>query len=151
MSDENTRAPLHLWIVGVVSLLWNLFGANDYFQTQSGNLDYIRDAVEPMGIAAEDAIAYFQSFPVWADIFWAFGVWGALGGSILLLMRSKFAVWAFALSLLGLAVMTGYQLIVPQPEWTKGGFMTVINIIIWSIATFLLIYARSMEKKGVLR
>ena len=149
--EETAKTPLHFWIIGIVSLLWNSFGANDYFQTQSGNLDYMADAAAQMGISGQEALAYFQGFPAWADVFWAFGVWGALAGSILLLLRTRFAIWAFALSLLGLAVMTAYQTIVPQPEWTKSTMMTVMNLVIWSIASFLLIYAVSMKRKGVLR
>lgn len=145
------NTPWHLWVIGIVSLLWNSFGANDYLQTQFSNLAYFEGAVERMGVSAEEALAYFQSYPAWVHGFWAIGVWGALAGSVLLLLRSRFTVWAFTLSLLGLAVTTLYQVVVPQPDWTKGGFMTVMNVIIWSIASFLMIYSAALRRKGVLR
>ncbi len=145
------RAPWHLWAVGVVSLLWNAFGANDYLQSQLGNRDYLGGMSESMGVTADEMIVYIDSFPAWVVAFWALGVWGALIGSVLLLLRSRYAVWAFAVSLLGLAGSTIYQLATPQPDWTGGGMATIMNIVIWSIATFLLIYAVSMKNKGVLR
>jgi hypothetical protein len=55
-------------------------------------------------------VAYIELPVVAHRPFWALGVWGALAGSMLLLLRSRRAVTAFAASLVGLAVSTGYQL-----------------------------------------
>jgi uncharacterized membrane protein YhdT len=142
-------APWHLWAVGGVSLLWNAFGATDYTMSQTRNRDYLGSAAESMGITADQMIAYIDAFPGWMHAFWALGVWGALIGSVLLLLRKRQAVWAFGLSLLGLAVTQFYQAFTPQPEWAEGA--VVMNLVIWSIATFLVIYAVSMKNKGVLR
>ena len=145
------RTPWHLWVVGIVSLAWNAFGANDYLQTQLGNLAYFESMMDGIDATPAQALAYFQSYPAWVQAAWAIGVWGSVLGSLLLLLRSRFAVHAFALSLLGLATTTVYQLIVGQPDWLHNATTTIINIVIWSIATFLLIYALSMRSKGVLR
>ena len=143
------RTPWHLWAVGGVSLLWNAFGATDYTMSQFRNRDYLGGAAESMGITIDQMIAYIDGFPGWMHAFWALGVWGALIGSVLLLMRKRQAVWAFGLSLLGLAVTQIYQAVTPQPDWAEGA--VVMNIIIWSIAIFLLIYAVAMRRRGVLR
>lgn len=141
--------PWHLWAVGFVSLLWNAFGATDYTMSQLRNRAWLDPAAESMGITAAQMIAYIDSFPAWMHAFWALGVWGAVAGSVLLLLKRRHAVWAFGLSLLGLAVTQFYQAFTPQPEWVEGN--VVMNLVIWSIATFLLIYAVSMKRKGVLR
>lgn len=148
-SPVTGQTPWHLWVVGGVSLLWNCFGAMDYTMSQLRNEAYLGAAAKSMGITAAEMIAFIDSFPVWMHAFWALGVWGALAGSVLLLMRSRYAVWAFAVSLTGLAVTQLYQTTTVQPEWmdtSKG-----MTIFIWSVATFLLIYAVSMRNKGVLR
>lgn len=147
----DVKTPWHLWVVGILSLAWNAFGANDYIQTQMGNVAYYETMLEGIDATPEQALAYFQSYPAWMDAAWAVGVWGAVLGSLLLLLRSRFAVLVFALSLLGLAVTTVYQLVQGQPEWAQGTTTTIITVVIWSIATFLLIYAGSMRSKGVLR
>lgn len=143
------KAPWHLWAVGVVSLLWNMFGATDYTMSQLRNEAYLGSAAQSMGITAAEMIAYIDSLSTWQHGFWALGVWGALAGSILLLWRSRHAVLAFAASLTGLAVTQIYQAMVPKPDWADAA--TGTTIVIWSIATFLLIYAVSMKRKGVLR
>ena len=143
------RAPWHLWAVGGVSLLWNAFGALDYTMSQLRDRAYLGSAAESMGITADEMIGYIDTFPVWMHAFWALGVWGALAGSVLLLMRSRFAVVAFGASLLGLAVTQLYQAFTPQPEWAEQA--SLMTIVIWSVAIFLLIYAVSMKNKGVLK
>lgn len=40
MSDEiivvtPAKRPVHLWIVGVLATVWNLFGCYDYFMTRT--------------------------------------------------------------------------------------------------------------------
>ena len=144
-----SQSPWHIWVVGVVSLLWNCFGAFDYTMSQLRSESYLGAAAESMNVTAAEMIAFIDSFPAWMHAFWALGVWGALAGSVLLLMRSRYAVWAFAVSLTGLAVTQIYQATTPQPEWmaTSAG----MTIVIWSVATFLLIYAVSIRKNGLLR
>ena len=151
MTTLAVRTPWHLWAVGFISLAWNAFGANDYLQTQLGNLDYLETMMAGMGVSAEDALAYFNVFPGWVHAFWAMGVWGSVLGSVLLLLRLRYAVWAFALSLLGLAGTAFYQLTSEQPEWASGGTSMIMSLVIWALASFLLIYAVSMKNKGVLR
>ncbi|WP_374409239.1 hypothetical protein [Pelagerythrobacter sp.] len=151
MVEAARKTPWHLWLVGVVSLVWNAFGANDYTQSQLSNRDYLASMTQGMGISVDEMLAYIDSFPAWAHACWAFGTWGAVIGSVLLLLRTRFAVWAFALSLVGLAGTTMYQAVTPQPEWASTGATAIMTVVIWSVATFLLIYAISMRNKGVLR
>ena len=139
------KAPVHLWIVGVVSFLWNSYGAYDYVMKQTRNADYLAQMTE----AERDFVA---NFPVWMDAAWAFGVWGALLGSLLLLIRSRFAVWAFAVSLAGLLVSTIYHYGASNaPASLDSGAMLGLNIAIWAVAIALLIYSWRMRAKGVLR
>lgn len=143
------RTPWHLWLVGLLSLLWNAFGAFDYTMSQIRNEAYLTASAESMGISGAEMIAFIDSFPIWQHAFWAFGVWGAFFGSVLLLLRSRYAVWSFGLSLLGLAVTQVYQAMMPKPDWAEAA--AGMTVVIWSLATFLLIYAVNMRKKGVLR
>ena len=64
-------------------------------------------------------------------------------------MRSRYAVWAFGVSLLGLAVTQIYQALAPKPEWADAAFG--MTLVIWAIATGLLVYAVSMARRSVLR
>ena len=106
--DGSAKAPVHLWIVAVLATVWNAFGAFDYIMTQTRNEAYLAHFTDPQR-------AYFDSFPMWMEATWAFGVWGGMAGSLLLLLRSRYAVAAFAVSLAGLAASTVYQYVLTTP------------------------------------
>lgn len=139
------KAPAHLWIVAIATALWNAFGALDYTMTQTRNPAW-------MAQLTAGQRAWLDQAPLWADASWAFGVWGGLAGSILLLARSRHAVTAFILSLAGLAVNTSFQLVSPMPTGhIDAAAEIVLHVAIWAVAVGLLFYALRMRARGVLR
>ncbi len=143
--DGRAKTPVHLWIVGALALLWNAFGAWNYLMTQTRN-----EAVMASLTAAQRT--YIDSIPAWADAAWALGVWGAVAGTLLLLVRSRYAVAAFVVSILGLAGTSVYQFVMSSPpEEMTGGANLVLHLVIWAIAVALLLYALRMRGRGVLR
>lgn len=136
--------PWHMWAVGVLGTLWNCIGAFDYVMSQTRNAAY-------MAAFASEQLDYFYAFPGWAVAGWALGVWGGLIGSLLLLLRSRWAVHAFALSLIGLAISTVYQLMTPMPASMTTPGAIGLTVGIWVIAGLLLWYAMRMRWRGFLR
>jgi hypothetical protein len=146
----SARTPAHLWIVGILSLLWNCVGCYDYLMTRMRNTDYLAKMMPKVDPNA--MLAWVDGFPIYAQIGWALGVWMGLLGSVLLLLRSRWAVWAFALSLIGAILGLGYQIILAPPLAGAEGFMfTGMPYVIIAIALALFLYARAQAAKGVLR
>lgn len=148
MNDTTAKAPWHLWLVGVVSLLWNGYGGYDFVMSMTQGETYWRASGMTQAM-----IDYYNAMPTWMYAPWVAGVWGAVLGSILLLLRSRWAVWAFALSLLGAIISLLYGLVIdkaptPPPEMAA---MTWMPYVIAVIALALAWYAWTMRKKGVLR
>jgi hypothetical protein len=150
-TTAQNRTPMHLWIVGVLSLLWNCFGAYDYTMTRTRNMAYLKSAMP--GVDPNAALAWIEGMPIYAQVGWGLGVWFALLGSVLLLIRSRWAVWAFGLSLLGAVLSIGYQLLLapPIPGATESPMMKVMPALILIVAVALFYYARAMGRKGALR
>ena len=149
--DTRDRTPVHLWIVGGLALLWSAFGCFDYLMTRMRNTDYLAGmmpSVDPNAV-----LAWIDAFPVWAQFGWGLGVWGGLVGAILLLLRSRWAVLAMGLSLLGAVLGLGYQALAAPPHEGMEGHTAakVIPYLIIGVALALFVYARSMRLKGVLR
>lgn len=143
-----SRTPVHLWIVGGVSLLWNAFGGYDYLMTRQRNREYLSQ----MGVNPDAILGYIDAFPIWAQIAWGLGVWGAVAGSVLLLLRSRWAVLAFGLSLIGALVSFAYQFAgPPAPAGMGEGAMALVPLLIVAIAAGLFFYARHQQMRGVLR
>ncbi len=147
MASLSERTPWHLWAVGLISLLWNAFGCYDYTMTKLDGEAYMRG----MGMS-DAAIAYMAQLPGWLTAFWALGVWGSLAGSVLLLLRSRHAVTAFAVSLVGLAVSQFYQWFAGKmPADMSATPMIVMTVVIWAALLFFIWYARKARAQGLLR
>lgn len=143
------RTPMHLWVVGGLATLWNAFGGYDYTMTRTGNLEYLSQ----FGADGSEILAWVDSFPIWAQFGWGLGVWMGVLGSVLLLLRSRWAVAAFGLSLLGMVLSFGHQYTgaPPMPGNADEGAMAYMPLFIILVGILLFFYARAMAKKGVLR
>jgi len=141
--EARPRTPVHLWIVGILSLLWGLVGVFDYLATEM-KLDFY------MSQFSEEQLAYFYGFPAWMVAVWAFAVWGGLAGSVGLLLRRAWAVWMYALSLAGLAVSSIYNFGLSNGAEVMGQGAVIFTVVIWAVAIALLLYARKQASNGVL-
>lgn len=157
MTDPETVAtPWHLWVVGLFALLFNGYGAYDYFMSQTGNREHVQAALEMGGMdvtpaMVDSAVQYFSEFPFWADLLWALGVWGGVAGALLLLSRSRFAYPAWLVSLFGLVTSNAYGFSDPFPGVTDMTPTLIAVTAIFIIMVLLTLYARSLVKQGVLR
>ncbi len=147
---DRTQTPVHLWIVGVLALLWNAIGCYDYLMTRMRNTEYLKSMMPSADPNA--VLAWVDAFPVWAQFGWGLGVWGGLVGAILLLARSRWAVIVLGLSLLGAVLGLGYQALAAPPlAGMEGAMADIMPYLIIGIALALFLYARAMRAKGVLR
>jgi len=144
------RVPMHLWIVGGLSTIWSAFGCYDYLMTRMRNTDYLASMMPTVDPNA--MLAWVDGFPIWAQFGWGLGVWGGLAGSVLLLLRSRWAVWGLGLSLVGAVLGLGYQIAAAPPlAGAEDMMFKVMPYVIIAVALALFLYARMQEKKGVLR
>ena len=141
---SRSARPKHLWIVGVLSLLWNSVGAFDYLASQL-RLEFYMSQFTP------EQLDYFYSFPSWAVAAWACGVWGSFAGSIGLLFARGWAVWAFGISLAGLAVTTIYNFGMSDGMEMMGATGAAFTVVLWVIAIALFAYSLRQKGRGILR
>jgi hypothetical protein len=139
--NPRPKTPWHLWVVGILTLLFNAMGVLSYVMTVLGKL-------AELGMTPAQ-IAFMESYPSGAIAFWALGVWGALAGSVLLLLRSRMAFPAMVVATIGLIGTTiyNYALIAVPADMKSPG----LDAAIWVVTLFLLAYTGSMTKAGVLR
>jgi hypothetical protein len=138
-----TRTPVHLWIVGVLAVLWNGMGAFDYLATEM-RLDFY------MSQFSQEQLDYFYGFPAWLVAAWAIAVWSALVASVGLLLRRRWAVWLFGLSIVGMAVTTLHNFVLSDGSAVMGSGAITFTVVIWVVAILLFLYARWQASKGVL-
>jgi hypothetical protein len=144
MQLTTARTPRHLWIVGILALLWNAIGAFDYTATQLRVESY-------MSQFTPQQLEYFYGFPAWAVAAWAIAVWSSLLGSLALLLRKRWAVWLFGVAIAGMLTTALYNFVLTNGLEVMGPGAGIFTIVIWVIAFGLFFYARAMAKRGVLR
>jgi hypothetical protein len=131
-------------VIGGIALLWNAMGAMDYIMTQTKNEAYLKR------FTAEQ-LAFFYSIPAWVVSAWAIGVWGGVLGSLLLLLRRRFAAWVFLASLVGMVVTTFRNYVLSNGMDVMGdAFSLGFTAFIFLFALGLFLYARAMNKRGLL-
>jgi len=144
MTDTQTEpgraTPWYLWAIGAFAILWNGYGTVLW-----GGTSFMADTfLDGFSDAQRD---YVSGLPLWSTLTWGLGVLGGVVGSILLLLRNRLAIPAFALSLFGAATNSIVYLTNPAPE---GFFSLPLTLFIIGYALFLLLFAYTMKRRGVL-
>ncbi len=125
------------WTVAVIGFQWNCFGAYLYILTKQGDAALLATVPPPM----QD---YIATMPTWAHIGWSLGIWGSFLGSLLMLVRSRWAVQLFLVSLLGALLSFAGQ--------ARAGVLEPAQpVMILAVIALLLWYSRRSDHSGILR
>lgn len=131
------KLPASFWVISVLGLLWNGFGAYLYLLAK----------LNPQGVMANAPPAmrdYVADMPLWAHIGWSVGIWGSFLGSVLMVLRSRHAVSAFLASLAGAVLSFAGQ--------AMAGVLGLGEpLMILSVIVFLWWYGRHCQTQGLLR
>jgi hypothetical protein len=143
--EDTVKPPWHFWLIGVLALLWNSFGAFDYVMTETRNASY-------MSTFTPEQLTYFYTFPAWAVAIWALGVWSAVLASVLLLLRRRLAVPVFAMSLAAMVTSYIHNYVLTDGFKVMGGAGALaFSGVIFLIGAALLIYTHKLSQRNVLR
>jgi ABC-type Fe3+-siderophore transport system permease subunit len=146
MNHAPVKTPWHLWLVGVVAVLFNFIGVFDFVMSMVQGAKYQASA----GMTPEQ-IAHYQGMPGWMTVVWAVGVFGAFGASILLLLRNKLALPVFVLSLAAFAVSLLYTYVLTNGGVVMGTQMAIASAVIAALLVFFIGNSRFWAVRGVLR
>lgn len=136
-----TKRPWHLWVVAVLTLLWNGSGAVTIALAQAGRLS---------GLSADEA-AYYAGQPLWLVVSTNIATFAPLAAAVALLVRSRLAVWLFGVSLALILVNNVYDLATGTSRALANQGALIVTVFIAVIAVLQLVYANAMRKRGVLR
>lgn len=139
-----TRVPWHFWPVAAVGILWNAFGAYDYWMSKTVGEAYYRQ------VGMSDAqIDYMAAYPDWMTAVWAVGVWGAVLGAVLLLLRRRLALPVFMLSLAAflMSLLYTYQLTDGAAVMGDAGAM---QLVVLGGCIFFVVYSWRQARTGLL-
>lgn len=139
------KGPWHIWVVGIAALFWNMGSAVDYIMVQFRVETYF-------AMMTEGQRQMFTDYPAWFSAAWACGVWGAVVGSLLLMMKNRLAVMSYGISLAGLLIASvwTFGLADPPAQEVMGPRQAMLSGVIFVVLALLVAYSRWLQKRGVL-
>ncbi|CAN7183515.1 hypothetical protein [Caulobacter sp. LjRoot300] len=146
MTERTIKTPWHLWLVGVVAVLFNSIGVFDFVMSMTRGAAYMASA----GMTPEQ-IDHYQQMPAWMTVDWAVGVFGALAGSVLILLRHRLAWPVLAVSLAAFLLSLAYTYLLTDGGKIMGQQMAITSAVIAALLAFFVGYAWWMTRRGVLR
>ena len=132
--------PWHLWVVGVLTLVWNGSGAVTIAMAQMGS----RLDMDP------HEVAYYANQPFWFVL--ATGAATALpvAAGVALLARSRAASWLFALALVVLGATNAYDVAAGTSLALVDTGWRGLTIVLVVVAVLQWTYAWRLQRRGVL-
>ena len=130
--------------ISILALAWNLIGVTMFF---------LQTGLTPEQVAAmpEEQRVVYEAMPGWLAVVYGVSVFAGALGSLGLLLRRRWALPLFAISLASVLVqmIAVYAL---TPAWQASGASGLpMTFVIIGIAAFLLWYARRASTRGWLR
>ena len=142
--NAQAKAPWHLMAVGVVTLLWNGFGASQWYMQVTRAASY-------WGNLTMQQVQYVQQQPMWVEVAFGVGVWTGVLGALMLLLRRKLAFNAFLASLIAVVVSTIYVQGLSNGREIMGNGTLVAAVAVIVVAAASVAYAHFARKRGIIR
>lgn len=134
------NTPTWFKVVAVLALLWNLLGCLAFFSD-------LRLTPEDLAKLPEAQQALYAARPAWAVAATAAAVFGGVLGSVGLLLRSRWALAVFALSLLGILIQDLGLFVLADGARLAGPVVVATQGAVLAIGIGLVLLAR----KGIAR
>ena len=141
MTDQ-TQIPVSFKVIAILAILWNIFGVFSFL----GHAFMPEQAFA--GMTAEQ-ISYMDTFPAWGFIVFGTAVTTGSLGSIGLLLKKKWAVLLFLISIIAILINQFYPILFTDYMDIFGGTSTLgLPIVITAVGGALWFYAKQCDAKG---
>ncbi len=142
-STTKQKAPKWFIALAVFLLVWNLMGVLAF-------INQISMGAEEVALLPEDQQALYANYPTWALIAFAMAVGGGFLGSLLLLLKNKWAKTLFILSLVGIVVQMTHSLFIAKATEVYGPGAAIMPVMVLVIGVFCIYIAqRAIQKKWI--
>lgn len=140
-TDTISSRPTSFWVIAIAALLWNLLGVVMF---------YMQVSMTPEALAALPAAerGLYEAAPAWINIAFGVAVFGGVLGALGLLMKKRWTVMMFALSLVGLVVQLVSLYTLTHAWQVTGPPGAILPIALLLIAVFLWWYARKAAARN---
>jgi len=142
--NGHAKAPWHLWAVGAATLLWDGFGAFQWYRQVTRSDSY-------WGNLTMEQVQFIIAQPMWVEVAFGVGVWTGVLGALMLLLRRRLALNAFVASLIAILVNTLFMQVLSNGRAVFGNGTLIAAIAVIAVAAASIVYAHFARKRGIIR
>lgn len=142
--NGHAKAPWHLWAVGAATLLWNGFGAFQWYRQVTRSDSY-------WGNLTMEQVQFIIAQPMGVEVAFGVGVWTGVLGALMLLLRRRLALNAFVASLIAILVNTLFMQVLSNGRAVFGNGTLIAAIAVIAVAAASIVYAHFARKRGIIR
>lgn len=145
MSDTvPAKVPAWFWIVAVLALLWELMGIASY-------MHHVSMTAADVARLTPGEQRMHAMMPPWVTAAFAIAVFSGALGAITLLLRRRWALLLFVISLVAAVCQFGWAFLVAKAHQVVGPHAALLPAVIIGIALLLVWFASFAGKRGWLR
>lgn len=144
MTEGKNGAGALFWVLGAAFLIWNAIGCYFYF------LDVTLSDVAYTEAFGEALAAIRHDYPTWSISAYAIAVWGGLLAAILYLLRKRWALPLFVLSLIMAVICNIWGFTNADYKAAAGGSFWVMPLIVVLIGILEIWWSRKKVADGTL-
>ena len=139
-AEQAAKPPVWFWIIVVVMTLWNAAGVAAF-------VAQVTMTPEALAQLPAEEQALYTGLPVWALAAFAVAVFGGLLGCLGLILRKRWAVPLFVLSLIGVLVQFGHALLQTSAVEVHGTQAVIGPVVIIVAGIFLIWFSLLASKR----
>jgi hypothetical protein len=143
-SSDTASPPVWFWVISIVALLWYLMDTSAFFM----RVLMTEEAIKAM---PENQQHLYRDMPLWVNIVFACEVFGGTLGCIAILLKKKWALPLFTISILGTLAQTSNIWFLTDAISAMGAPAIVMPLVAIIIAAAMILFAKVAITKDWLR
>jgi hypothetical protein len=143
-SSDKTSPPVWFWVISIIALLWYLMDMSAFYM----RVFMTDDVIKAM---PENQQHLYRNMPLWVNIVFAAEVFGGVLGCVGLLLRKKWALPLFVVSILGVLSQTFHVYFLSDAISTMGAPAVAMPLLAILIGMGMIVLAKSATSKHWLR
>ena len=143
-SSDTISPPVWFWVISVVALLWYLMDTSAFFMR-------ILMTEEGINAMPENQQHLYRDIPFWVNIVFACEAFGGTLGCIAILLKKKWALPLFTISILGTLAQTANLWFLTDAISAMGALAIVMPLVAIIIAAAMILIAKGAITKDLLR
>lgn len=135
-NEEKKPVPKWFWVIASLALLWFLMDMSAFFMRTFMLEEMLKDM-------SDQQQSLYMNMPSWITIVFAAEVFGGVLASICLLLKKRFALFLYCISIVGVLLQTCYVYFLSEAVNVMGMSAIIMPIVAMLIGACMVVFTRS--------